>query len=172
MQGATFLYIREEGRYIDSLPYTCGALLLSTIRAKLGLHNFLLESVSWKWICCPILFFTCNGAYLCTQVFLLHPQQSVFKIYLEWENPSFSPLHPKRVEGIGVPTLRKYYEAIALQRILDWYHSVSTKLWVPLEKLLAGRNLSHASWLPREGRGLSELTTHNYPCSEMMGCLK
>lgn len=64
---------------------------------------------------------------------------------------------PKARGGMGVPMIRKYYEAIALQRILDWYHNVSLKLWVPLDKFLAGRNLSHAPWVPRENRGLSML---------------
>lgn len=66
---------------------------------------------------------------------------------------------PKRAGVMDVPNHCKYYEAIALQRILDWYHSVSTKIWVTLKKMLAGRNLSHAPRLPREGRGLSELTS-------------
>lgn len=51
---------------------------------------------------------------------------------------------------MGVPVIPKYYEAIALQQILDWHYSVSTKLWVSLENFLAGSNLSHAPWLPRE----------------------
>lgn len=42
------------------------------------------------------------------------------------------------------------------QRILNWHHNVHTKLWVPLEKFLAGRNLSHSPWLSREHWGLSD----------------
>lgn len=58
--------------------------------------------------------------------------------------------------GMGVPVIRRYYEAIALQRILDWYHGVPYKLWVPLDKLLAGLNVP---WVPREHRGLSVLVS-------------
>lgn len=40
----------------------------------------------------------------------------------------------KQREGLGVPTIHKYYEAIVLHWILYWDHGVTTKRWVPLEK--------------------------------------
>lgn len=36
---------------------------------------------------------------------------------------------------------------------------MATKLWVQLEKFLAGRNLSHAPWIPQDCRRLSELAS-------------
>lgn len=70
----------------------------------------------------------------------------------------------KRMGGLGVPDIKQYYGGVVLQRILNWCHHNATKLFVPLEKFMAGRNLSYASWLPWEYRGLSDavspLTTH------------
>lgn len=65
----------------------------------------------------------------------------------------------KRIGGLDVHSICKYYEVTALQRILDWHYSVSTKLWVSLEKFLAGHNLFHAPRLPWQHKGLSELTS-------------
>lgn len=74
---------------------------------------------------------------------------------MEWEMPPASSRY-RMGGGMGVPVIRRYYEAIALQRILDWYHGVPYKLWVPLDKLLAGLNVP---WVPREHRGLSVLVS-------------
>lgn len=60
----------------------------------------------------------------------------------------------KRMGGMGVLVLHKYYEIIVLQQILDWYHGVTPKLCVPLEKFLSGQNLARVPWVPREHRGV------------------
>lgn len=62
---------------------------------------------------------------------------------------------PEQEGGMDVPVIYTYYAAITLQRI-DWFHNVTIKSWVPLEKFLAGCNLAPAPWLPRECHGLSE----------------
>lgn len=46
-----------------------------------------------------------------------------------------------------------------LVRILNWRHDVSTKTWVPLGKILMGRNLAGAPWLPMVDNGLSDWTS-------------
>lgn len=55
---------------------------------------------------------------------------------------------PKRTGGLGIPHIKRYYRAVALQRILNWRFHTESKLWVNLEKCLAGRNLAYAPWLP------------------------
>lgn len=61
--------------------------------------------------------------------------------------------------GLGLPDTQRYYRAIALQRILNWRFHTQYKIWVSLEKYMAGRNLSYAPWLVREHRGLSDTTS-------------
>lgn len=65
----------------------------------------------------------------------------------------------KRYGGLGVPDLQRYCQAIALQRTLNWHFHGHSKLWVTMEKYMAGRNLSYALWLSREHRGLSDSTS-------------
>lgn len=65
----------------------------------------------------------------------------------------------KRAEGLGIPDIRRYYRAIALQRILNWRFHTSTRLWVSLEKCMAGRDQDFAPWLAKEHRGLSDMTS-------------
>lgn len=69
----------------------------------------------------------------------------------------------KHSSGLGIPDIR-YHQAIVLQRILNCCFHAQSKLWVSMEKYMAGRNLSFAPWLSREHRGLSDntslLTTH------------
>lgn len=78
--------------------------------------------------------------------------------------------HPREAGGLGLPDIRMYYQAIAFQRILDWRFHTQTKIWVSLEKYLAGRNLSYAPWLAREYRGLSDFTSPpNNPGSGYLG---
>lgn len=71
----------------------------------------------------------------------------------------------KRHGGLGLPNILHYYQAIALQHLLDWKFHTSSKLWVSLEKTIAGRNLVYAPWVPMGDRCLSEwvspLTTHS-----------
>lgn len=58
----------------------------------------------------------------------------------------------KRLGGLAVSSLRKYYEEIALQWILDWHHHVNTKLCVSPEKFL--------TWpTPPDFGGLSDFTS-------------
>lgn len=47
---------------------------------------------------------------------------------------------------------------MTLVRILNWHHDTSSKLWVPLEKLMAGMNLAGPPWIPSTSRGLSDWT--------------
>lgn len=56
--------------------------------------------------------------------------------------------------GLGLPNINLYYKAMALVCILNWHHNFADKLWVPLEKTLAGRNLAEAPWVPSTARGL------------------
>lgn len=65
----------------------------------------------------------------------------------------------KEIGGLGLPDIRRYYRAIAIQHILNWRHHGGSKMWVSLEKSLAGRDLSYAPWLSREHRGLSQTTS-------------
>lgn len=63
---------------------------------------------------------------------------------------------PKREVGVGLPDIVSYCRAMALVCIMNWYHDHASKLWVPLEKTLAGRNLARTPWIPASYRGLSE----------------
>lgn len=93
-----------------------------------------------------------NGAYLFTLVFLFDPNSTFLKYIWQGRGPRLALRtlqRPKRLGGLGVPDIRKYYEVITLKRILDWQHGVSTKAWVSFEKFLAGRNLFHAHGYPR-----------------------
>lgn len=65
----------------------------------------------------------------------------------------------KQMGSMVVPVIRKYYEAIILQQILERHHGVSAKLWIPLEKFQVGQNLARAPWVLRERQGLSEYTS-------------
>lgn len=67
--------------------------------------------------------------------------------------------HHRDIGGLGLPDAQMYYRAIVLQRILDWHFHTQSKLWVSLEKYMAGRNLAYAPWLAREHRGLSTSTS-------------
>lgn len=63
---------------------------------------------------------------------------------------------PKREGGVGLLDIAFYYRAMALVHIMNWCHDSASKIWVPLEKTLAGRNLAGALWIPVSYRGLSE----------------
>lgn len=71
----------------------------------------------------------------------------------------------KRNGGLGLPNVLQYYQVIALRHLLDCKFHATSKLWVSLEKTIAGRNLSYAPWVPTGDRHLSEwvllLTTHS-----------
>ena len=56
---------------------------------------------------------------------------------------------PREVGGLGLPDIQRYHRAIILQRILNWRFHAATKVWAPMEKCMAGRNLSYAPWLSR-----------------------
>lgn len=43
--------------------------------------------------------------------------------------------------------------------ILNWHHNSKDKIWVTLEKSLAGRNLGGAPWIPKVAIGLSTWTS-------------
>lgn len=78
---------------------------------------------------------------------------------------SFDILRRPKVDGeVGFSDVMLYYKAMALVRILNWRHDVTTKLWIPLEKMMAGRILAGAWWIPSSDRGLSDwsspLTDH------------
>lgn len=60
--------------------------------------------------------------------------------------------------GLGLPDLLLYYLENALRWIVNWNLHVHDKLWVPLEKMLAGWNLAHVPWLDRMHRGLTDST--------------
>lgn len=64
-----------------------------------------------------------------------------------------------RAGGLGIPDIRKFYRAIVLQRILNWRLYTCTRLWVSLEKCMAGRDQDFAPWLAKEHRGLSDMTS-------------
>lgn len=57
---------------------------------------------------------------------------------------------------MGLPDIATYYRAMALVRIMNWCHDSVSKLWVHLEKTLAGRNMVGAPWILASYRGLSE----------------
>lgn len=66
--------------------------------------------------------------------------------------PYFRDLKGWGGRGLGLPDIRCYYRAIVLQCILNWRFHIRSKMWVSLEKSLAGRNL-YAPWLYWEHRG-------------------
>lgn len=57
---------------------------------------------------------------------------------------------------MGLPNVALYYKAMTLVSIMNWCHDSLNKLWVPLEKTLAGRNLAGAPWILAKSRGLSD----------------
>lgn len=81
--------------------------------------------------------------------------------WLKWEKPPrllsdlMRSLKPNG--GLGLPDLFLYYQATSLLSIIKWnLHTHGSKLWVPLEKTMAGRNLVQALQLPCVFRGLSD----------------
>lgn len=73
---------------------------------------------------------------------------------------AYDILRRSKVEGgMRLPDISFYYRAISLVRILNWCHDSQNKLWVPLEKIMAGRNLAGAPWIPSTLRGLSKWTS-------------
>lgn len=46
--------------------------------------------------------------------------------------------HTKNIRGLGLPNLFSFYQANSLMRIINWNQHVQEKLWVPLDKVLAG----------------------------------
>lgn len=70
--------------------------------------------------------------------------------------PAYDILCRSKLEGVGLPDVALYYKAMALVRILNWCHDSSNKIWVSLEKTMAGRNLVAAPWILTLSRGLLE----------------
>lgn len=66
--------------------------------------------------------------------------------------------------GWGAPNIRKYYEAIALSRILDWVKNNKEKQWVKIENTMSEAELGRIVWIPPQCRKLSteikEITKH------------
>lgn len=81
----------------------------------------------------PKTFFVHVSNMLTTFIWKLRKPQITMKVLQ----------HHKRYRGLGVPDVRRYYQAIALQRILNWRFLDRSKLWVTLQ----------------EQRGLSEATS-------------
>lgn len=65
----------------------------------------------------------------------------------------------KLTEGLGIPNVFQYYQAIALQRVLNWRFHTTLKLWVLLEKTMACRDLSYAPCVPTGDRGFYDLVS-------------
>lgn len=64
-----------------------------------------------------------------------------------------------RVKPEGLLNLRNYYRAVNATIILSWKHRVNQKVWVKLKKMMEGRNLTHALWVPHLYWGLSDTTS-------------
>lgn len=47
----------------------------------------------------------------------------------------------KKRGGLGLPDLKKYYEATLLARVVDWKYNNQEKRWVEIEKGLNEANL-------------------------------
>lgn len=105
-------------------------------------------------------FFICRWyQYLCQAPFLAITDWHVLRVCVEWKEIMRVLKRSKRAGGLGIPDIRRYYRAIVPQRILNWRFHTQSRLWVSLEKCLAGRDLAYAPWLAREHRGLSDGTS-------------
>lgn len=96
------------------------------------------------------------------QIFFKQIKRALTKFVWGDKHPriSYEILRRQKEEGgLGLPDVNLYYKAMALVRILNWRHDTANKIWVNLEKTIAGRDLEGAPWIPTANRGLSEWTS-------------
>lgn len=67
--------------------------------------------------------------------------------------------HSKSSGGLALPNLKAYYHAVVLSRVADWKYAKASKLWVQLEHIISGMDLSAAPWIPRFSRNLAQKTS-------------
>lgn len=61
----------------------------------------------------------------------------------------------KQEGGLAIPDFKRYFLAIALNRLSDWKYHKDSKLWVQLEVDLCGVDLFPLIWIPNRFRRLS-----------------
>lgn len=84
-------------------------------------------------------------------LFLLQMVPGQFKFVWGGKKPRLAMTllqRSKLTGGLGIPNVFQYYQVIALQRVLNWRSHPTLKLWVPLEKTIAGRDLAYVPWVP------------------------
>uniref|UniRef100_A0A803J808 Reverse transcriptase domain-containing protein n=1 Tax=Xenopus tropicalis TaxID=8364 RepID=A0A803J808_XENTR len=54
--------------------------------------------------------------------------------------------------GLGLPNIKKYWEATVLSRVTEWFQHQKTKRWVQIEQSILDRPLQALWWLPPSQR--------------------
>lgn len=67
-------------------------------------------------------------------------------------------LNKDKLQGLAVPDLKKYYNAILLSRVMEWARIKNEKRWVKLENTISNAPLSKMIWIPPQYREKDENT--------------